>query len=179
MLKFLKILSTQRTSWLLLILSGLLLEGCALYFQHGMDLSPCLMCIYERVALLGIVISGIIGFIFPRFILIRLFAIIVGLFSAIKGLLLALKHFDYQINPGPWNQCSVLAEFPTTIPLDKWIPYMFNPTGSCSDIVWSFLGYSMVQWIIFIFSCYIILFSLLLISQFKKIKQQRMIFNES
>lgn len=177
MLTFLKKQTMQRFNWILLILSGLLLEGTALYFQHGMDLSPCVMCIYERVALLGIVISGIIGFLLPKFIVVRLFAIIIGLFSAIKGLLLALKHFDYQINPGPWNQCSALVDFPTTIPLDKWIPYIFNPTGSCSDIVWSFLGYSMVQWIIFIFSCYTFLFTILLISQFKKIKKQRMIFN--
>lgn len=177
MLTFLKKLSIQRTSWILLIFSGLILEGVALYFQHGMELSPCVMCIYERVALAGIIIAGIIGSLIPKFIITRLLALIIGFISAIKGLSIALKHLDYQLNPGPWNQCTLMVEFPQTLPLDKWFPYIFHPNGSCSDIVWSFLGYSMVQWIIFIFGFYIILFVLLIISQFKRIKKRRMIFN--
>ena len=52
MLHFFKTLSVQRSGWLLLLISALALEGTALYFQYGMDLQPCIMCIYERVALL-------------------------------------------------------------------------------------------------------------------------------
>ena len=42
------------------------LEGSALYFQYGMDLQPCVMCIYERVALFGIAFAGLIGLIAPH-----------------------------------------------------------------------------------------------------------------
>ncbi len=67
MLHFFKTLSIQRSGWLLLLISALALEGSALYFQYGMDLQPCVMCIYERVALFGIAFAGLIGLIAPRF----------------------------------------------------------------------------------------------------------------
>ncbi len=38
-----------------------MLECAALYFQHVMKLQPCVMCVYERVALLGIMVAGLVG----------------------------------------------------------------------------------------------------------------------
>ncbi|WP_154215661.1 disulfide bond formation protein B, partial [Vibrio parahaemolyticus] len=46
--------SKGRLSWLLLLLFIIFFEACALYFQHVMMLAPCVMCIYERVAMMGI-----------------------------------------------------------------------------------------------------------------------------
>ena len=84
MLHFFKTLSVQRSGWLLLLISALALEGTALYFQYGMGLQPCVMCIYERVALFGIAFAGIIGLIAPRFLIMRVLALIVAiLFSSI------------------------------------------------------------------------------------------------
>ncbi|MFZ7229972.1 disulfide bond formation protein DsbB [Avibacterium avium] len=176
MLKYFKQLSLNRGGWLLLLISTIALESTALYFQHGMGLAPCVMCIYERVALFGITFSALIGLLYPRALILRLLALLVGLGSAVKGLLLAIKHVDYQLNPAPWNQCSYMAEFPQTLPLDRWLPYVFNPTGSCSEISWSFLGFSMAQWIVVIFAFYSLLLSVLLISQFKRVEQNRNIF---
>ncbi|TDQ58039.1 thiol:disulfide interchange protein DsbB [Mesocricetibacter intestinalis] len=170
MLTYFKTLSVGRGGWLLLAFSALALELTALYFQHGMHLQPCVMCVYERVALAGILLAGLIGALFPAFWLFRLFALATGLISSVKGLFLALKHVDYQTNPGPWNQCSYVAEFPQTLPLDKWFPYIFSPSGSCSEIAWSFLGFSMAQWIVVIFAFYTLLLGLILISQFKRHK---------
>ncbi|VGM96308.1 Disulfide oxidoreductase [uncultured Avibacterium sp.] len=176
MLKYFKQLSLNRGGWLLLLISTIALESTALYFQHGMGLAPCVMCIYERVALFGITFSALIGLLYPHALILRLLALLVGLGSAVKGLLLAIKHVDYQLNPAPWNQCSYMAEFPQTLPLDRWLPYVFNPTGSCSEISWSFLGFSMAQWIVVIFAFYSLLLAVLLISQFKRVEQTRNIF---
>ncbi len=44
----------QRRAWLLLLAFIIVFEACALFFQHVMMLAPCVMCIYERVAMLGI-----------------------------------------------------------------------------------------------------------------------------
>lgn len=169
MLVFFKRLSVQRTGWLLLIISALALEGIALYFQYGMKLQPCVMCIYERVALFGILFAGVVGFIAPRFLLFRLLALLIAFFSTVKGLLISLKHVDYQLHPAPWNQCSYLPEFPQTLPLDKWFPVLFQPTGSCDDVVWTFLGFSMAQWIVVMFAIYLLVLVLVFISQFKRI----------
>ena len=178
MLHLFKTLSVQRSGWLLLLISALALEGTALYFQYGMGLQPCVMCIYERVALFGIAFAGIIGLIAPRFLIMRVLALIVAFLNAVKGLFISIKHVDYQLHPAPWNQCSYLPEFPQTLPLDQWFPVLFHPTGSCSDAVWSWLGLSMAQWIVVIFAVYLLIFLFILISQFKRVEihQSRRLF---
>lgn len=169
MLSYLKTLSLGRGAWTLLLVSATALEATALYFQHGMGLAPCAMCIYERLALLAILIAGIIGVIAPRFFLTRWLAIIIGLFGAVKGVLLAIEHTHYQLNPAPWNVCEPLT-FPQTLPLNKWFPNLFEATGSCSDISWQLFGLSMPQWLIAIFAVYAVLLALVAISQFKRVK---------
>ncbi|MDO4697311.1 MAG: disulfide bond formation protein DsbB [Pasteurellaceae bacterium] len=173
MFAFFKTLSQQRMAWLLLILSCMALTITALYFQHNMGLQPCVMCIYERIALLGILIAGIFAMFAPKSRLLRWSAILFGLFCATKGLLLAIKHTDYQINPAPWNQCSPFVEFPATLPLDTWFPALFAAGGDCGKISWQFLGLSMPQWLIGIFAIYVLIFVLLLLSQFKRTQHTR------
>lgn len=170
MLSYLKELSFSRNAWLLLMFSCLALEGTALYFQHGMGLVPCVMCIYERLALLAILTAGIIGAIAPRTTFVRLFALGLGLFGAIKGLLLAIKHTDYQMNPAPWNQCEILVDFPQTLPLNKWFPNLFEAGGSCNEITWQMWGLTMPQWLIAIFAVYLLILGLILISQVARTK---------
>lgn len=167
MLNYFKGLSTHRGGWILLLISGLVLESVALFFQYGMNLSPCVMCVYERVALFGIILSAIVGLIEPKCFITRTLALIIGIISAVKGVLLSVKHVDYQLNPAPWNQCSYMAEFPQVLPLDKWFPLIFKPYGICSEISWTFLGFSMPQWLIIVFTSYCLVFILLIISQFK------------
>lgn len=158
MLSTLKKLSTQRGPWLLLAFSALTLELCALYFQHIMKLEPCVMCVYERLTMLGILLAGLIGAICPQYLLMRLVAFAVWAVSAVWGLLLALEHTDYQMNPSPFATCDFFPNFPSWAPLHEWLPWLFNPTGDCADIVWQFFGYSMPQWLIVSFAIYTLLF---------------------
>ncbi|MFK3557426.1 disulfide bond formation protein DsbB [Pasteurella multocida] len=178
MLSFFKTLSTKRSAWFLLFSSALLLEAIAFYFQHGMGLAPCVMCIYERVAILGIAFSGLLGLLYPSSMLLRLMALLIGLSSAIKGLMISITHLDLQLYPAPWKQCSAVAEFPETLPLDQWFPAFFLPSGSCSEVTWQFLGFSMVQWVVVIFALYTLLLALIFISQVKRLKpKQRRLFH--
>lgn len=144
----LKNLSKQRWPWLLLAASAMALELCALFFQHVMKLDPCVMCVYERITMLGIVLAGLIGASAPDNIFVRLSAFLCWAISAVWGLLLAIEHTNYQINPSPFATCDFLPNFPSWAPLHEWLPWLFNPTGDCADIVWQFLGYSMPQWLI-------------------------------
>lgn len=178
MLTYFKELSLSRGAWLLLTISCVILEAVALYFQHGMGLNPCVMCIYERLALFAILVAGVIGFIAPRNSLVRWIALLFGLFGSVKGLSLAIKHTDYQLNPGPWNQCSPFVDFPETLPLNKWFPDLFEATagGDCAKVVWTFLDLSMPQWLIAVFAIYFILFVMIILSQFKRTRLSRNLF---
>lgn len=179
MFAWLKRLSLGRGAWLLLSASCAALEATALYFQHGMGLNPCVMCIYERLALLAILVAGLIGFLAPRSALVRWLALALGLFGATKGLLLALKHTDYQLHPAPWNQCSPFVEFPETLPLNKWFPNLFEATSmDCAKITWRFLDFTMPQWLITVFAIYLVILVLVALSQFKRTRQNgRSIFH--
>ncbi len=176
MFRQLKILSTRRSTWAFIALSALLFEGAALFFQYGLNLPPCVMCVYERLALFGVVFAGLIGLINPQFWLWRFLGLLFGASVMLKGFFIALQHVDYQLNPGPWNQCSLIANFPPSLPLDQWLPVLFHPTGSCNDIVWQFLGFSMAQWIVVLFGAYFMLFLLLFLSQFVRSHRNRMLF---
>lgn len=169
----LKNLSKQRWPWLLLAASALALELCALYFQHVMKLQPCVMCIYERIPVIGIFLSGLLGASAAHNILIRLSAFLGWIISAVWGVLLAIEHTGYQLNPSPFATCDFYPNFPSWAPLHQWVPWLFNPTGDCAEIVWQFLGYSMPQWLIVSFSIYALIFAVVVIAAILPMKQAK------
>lgn len=179
MFRTLKRLSTQKPFYAFILFSALSLEGAALFFQYGLGLSPCVMCVYERLALFGILFASFLGLLHPKNLICRLLTLIMMWLSSLKGVLIALKHVDYQLNPSPWNQCAFLPDFPKSLPLNEWFPFLFQPTGSCNDIVWSFLGFSMAQWILVMFAGFLLIFSLMLLSQFARLHRNRYLFTEN
>ncbi|MHA2937918.1 disulfide bond formation protein DsbB [Vibrio sp. RC27] len=164
----LKLFSQQRLSWGLLLASVILFELCALFFQHVMDLEPCVMCIYERVAMLGIGGAAIIGLISPNTPLFRIAGLLAWLGAAVKGYLLASQHVEYQMNPSPFATCDFFVQFPSWAPLNQWLPQMFEAYGDCSDIVWQWFGLSMPQWLVVIYAANAIIALLFIALQFKK-----------
>lgn len=164
MLRFLNRCSRGRGAWLLLALSALIFELIALYFQYGMGLKPCVLCIYQRTAVLGVLAAGLVGAIAPATPL-RYPAIVLWLYSAWRGLELAIEHTNIQLHPSPFITCDFFARFPAWLPLDKWLPAMFTATGDCAQRQWSFLNLEMPQWMIVIFGVYLLIGALVLISQ--------------
>ena len=65
------IFTQRRLPWLLLALSALVLEATALYFQYGLELDPCVLCIYQRTAVMGIFFSALIGMSAPQTVVAR------------------------------------------------------------------------------------------------------------
>ena len=66
MIAYLQGISRQRASWILLLASAVLLELGAMGFQHGLGLSPCVMCIYARIATVGLVAAALVALINPN-----------------------------------------------------------------------------------------------------------------
>ncbi|OCG19836.1 MULTISPECIES: disulfide bond formation protein DsbB [unclassified Gilliamella] len=165
MLSLLNQYSQSRFAWFLLLFSTLAFEITALYFQHGLGLAPCTLCIYQRCAILGIMLASIVGLIAPRQIIVRLISIFIWLFSAYKGFCVAAFHAHLQFEPNLSDTCAIKVQFPAWLPLDVLIPNMFNAYGSCADKIWTFLTIEMSQWMIIIFACYLFVGLGVLISQ--------------
>ncbi|RCU50387.1 MULTISPECIES: disulfide bond formation protein DsbB [Corallincola] len=163
---------TQRWPWLLLGGSALALELCALFFQYGMDLAPCIMCIYERVAMLGIMLTGLITAISPQLLWLRLLGFCGWLVSAGWGLILAWEHVQLQLYPSPFHTCDFEPNFPEWLQLHKLLPIFFEATGDCGEIAWSFLGWSMPQWLVVSFIVYLgLLFAVIACWGISKLKK--------
>ena len=164
-MKFLSELTTTPRPWVLLALSAFALELCALYFQYYMGLAPCIMCIYQRVALWGIFIAGVIGAIGNSSIWTRVLAYISWGTGAIWGLLIAVEHVEIQSSDSLFYTCEYVPNFPSWLPLHEWLPWLFEATGDCGDINWQFLDFTMPQMMILVFAVYSLLFVGVLLSR--------------
>ncbi|MBQ1782975.1 MAG: disulfide bond formation protein DsbB [Gammaproteobacteria bacterium] len=142
----------QRWPWLTMAAVALALELIALYFQHGLKLDPCELCIYERCAMLGLMLAGLVGAIAPTSLLLRLGAFGLWLASSVWGLWLSWGHLMLQLNPPLIPTCASSPEFPAWLPLNQWLPWMFEAYGVCEESSWALAGLSMVQWLVVVFS---------------------------
>ncbi|RWR03783.1 disulfide bond formation protein B [[Pantoea] beijingensis] len=164
MLRYLNQCSRGRGAWLLMAFTAFILEMVALYFQHVMMLRPCVMCIYERCALFGIMGAGLVGAIAPKTPL-RYGALLIWLYSAWEGVRLSYEHTMIQLHPNPFVTCEFAARFPSWLPLNKWLPSVFVASGDCSENQWSFLTLGMPQWLIVVFSVFLLIALLVVIAQ--------------
>lgn len=171
MLRYLNQCSRGRGAWLLMAFTALALELVALYFQHVMLLKPCVLCIYERCALFGIMGAGIVGAIAPKTPL-RYAALLIWIYSAWRGIQLTWEHVQIQLHPSPFMTCDFMARFPSWLPLGKWFPQVFVANGDCAERQWEFLTLEMPQWMLGIFVAYLVVAVLVLIAQPLKPKRR-------
>jgi protein dithiol:quinone oxidoreductase len=173
MLQKFKRLSMQRPGWTILVLSCLGFLGTALYFQYGLNLQPCIKCIYIRSAFVGILLAGLIGLLAPKNTLLRNIALLGILASALFGIGQAyeLLEIEQLLAEGGFFSCALFADFPSWLALDQWFPALFEPTGSCGDTSWQFLGKSMAFWTAFTLWAYAIVAALLMLAQSVRISR--------
>lgn len=161
---------------MLLAVSALCLELAALYFQYVLHLEPCVLCVYERGAVALIFIAGAIGLINPNNGLLRLVGYLFWAGGAIFGLYLSIKHSGIQMGLVQDSaSCDFIANYPVWLPLDQWIPWIFNPTGYCEDIQWQFLGMSMPQSMILVNAIYLIVLGMVLKAEYRQAKERRFV----
>ncbi len=156
MFRLLNNLSRSRIPWLVLMVIAVALEMFALWLQHAMLLRPCVMCIYERCALFGIIIAGLIGSIASNSTC-RFAALALWIFSAWKGLELALAHTIIQLYPSPFSVCDLAVRFPKWFPLDKIFPQFFIASADCADSQWTFMTLGAPQWLVGVFGVFLLI----------------------
>lgn len=163
--------SQSKLSWFLLAFTSAGLLCAALYFQHVMDLQPCIKCIYQRTAVIGILIAAIIPLILNN-IISRIIAIGVWAYSAFEGLISAREHLEIIYSDNPFFLiCDIIPNFPSFMPLHEWLPSIFAATGDCDDNTWQFLDMGMAGWLQIIFIAHLLVLAMVFVAQFFKAKQ--------
>lgn len=161
-------------TWLILAAGAFGLEAAALYFQYGMALDPCVLCVYQRAAVLGILASMLIGASAPRYLPVRLIGYTGWGAATLWGLYLSLKQSGLQLGFIPPSlSCDVNAKFPAWLKLDQWFPAVFQPTGYCEEIQWQFIGLSMPQWVVIVMGLYLVILLVMLVMETKTLLAQK------
>ena len=150
----------HKSSWFVLFATSLGLQIAALYFQYGMGLQPCIMCIYQRTAMYGIVISALVVLIknngFTRMLGFAGWAV-----SSAWGFLIAKEHLTILNASNPFfASCEIVPNFPSRLPLHEWIPASFAAKGDCLEDSWQFMSMGMAEWMQILFAAYFIVFAI-------------------
>lgn len=159
----------RRFLWLLGGITALVLDLIAIFFFQGyLKLDACEMCVYIRVSMLVIFIGAMITAIYPKQLILRVFGYATVIWAIFKGIewswTLVRASAQYKINPFA-STCSMTnLSFPLGLPLDKWLPSVFAPTGICGEVDWSFLSLDMGQWMLVIYVIYIALIGIMIFS---------------
>jgi disulfide bond formation protein DsbB len=142
-------LTLRRFPWLLLTAAALLLESFALYMQHARGVEPCNECIYIRVGVLGVAAAGVLGAVAPRIAALRWAALAVWLAGLGWSLYRAniLLDLEQKVREGAEASCARFKGFPEWMPLERWLPDIFEPRAMCGTVSWTFLNQSITFWI--------------------------------
>ena len=141
----------------------------ALYVQYHMQMLPCPLCIFQRIAF------GAAGVFFllaalhnPRGHRFKRLYGLLAAFSALVGAGIAGRHIAMQLMPADEAlACSSLGldYMLETMPLTDVLATVLKGSGDCAKIDWTFLGFSMPVWTL---ALYALLFALATAISFKK-----------
>ncbi len=122
----------------------------AFYSQYVMGLTPCHLCIFQRVTVAALGIAFLFAAAFSR----RgargvLFALLIAL-AGLATLATAGRHVWVQMQPeGTVAACgSDLAFMLDLLPVTEVILRVFEAGGECDKVDFSFLGLSMPAWVL-------------------------------
>jgi disulfide bond formation protein DsbB len=127
------------------------LIGYALYAQYVLELEPCPLCIFQRVAIITLGIAFLIaGLHNPRRTGARVYGAL-QLLIALCGIAIAARHIWIQAQPpGTVAACGADLNYMLKIlPLFEVINKVLTGSGECATINWQLLGLSMPWWVAF------------------------------
>ncbi len=123
----------------------------ALYVQYQLYLDPCPLCVFQRIAVIGIGIAFLLLAVlnpapgWARRIVLGLFGL-----SALGGVIVAGRHVWLQhLPPDKVPTCGPgLNYMLDNFPLGDALKMVFTGSGECASTDWSFVGLSMPMWVL-------------------------------
>ena len=148
------------------MLAGFLLTvgmmATAFFFQYVMELEPCPLCIAQRVVVIAMGIIFLVAFLHgPVSSGVRRFYGFLLTLASIAGLIVAGRHTWLQHLPEDRvPECGPGLEFwMERLPAAEVVQKVFQGSGECSEVVFTFLGLSIPEWSLIVF-VFLLLYSL-------------------
>jgi disulfide bond formation protein DsbB len=141
---------TARTANFLGFLCCAGLLGFAYFAQYGLHLTPCPLCIFQRI---GIFATGVVFLIAavhrPQTAGRRIYFILL-LLTAAATAGVAARHLWIQSQPpGTVAACGASLNFMLKLlPLQEVVMKVLNGSGECAKVDWRLLGLAMPAWVL-------------------------------
>ena len=126
------------------------LMAYALYAQHVLQLDPCPLCIFQRVAVISVGVLFLIAALHnPGTTGARIYGAL-QLIAVLAGIGISSRHVWIQAQPpGSVPACGAGLDYMLEImPLKDVIDKVLFGSGECGKIDWTFLGLSMPWWVL-------------------------------
>ncbi len=138
------------------LIAGLCLVAMlfAYYLDGVLGLEPCPLCMTQRVFVVGCGLFALLAFGHgPGVLGRRIYAVFSGLFALGGGAVAArhvwLQHLPDDLVPACGPGLSYMLE---TFPLSETLELILMGDGNCADVVWTFLGLSIPEQTLILFS---------------------------
>ncbi len=124
----------------------------ALYAEHALNLVPCPLCIFQRLAVIAVGLIFLIAALHdPGRTGSRIYAALLTL-AAAAGVAVAWRHLWIQSLPADKvPACGApLEQLLQVLPLRNVIETVLRGDGECAKIDWTFLGLAMPAWVLIV-----------------------------
>lgn len=142
-------MTLRRTLYLLIFIFSFLIIAYTLYAEFYDALSPCPLCILQRICMMALALIFLIAFIVnPKKRYARILYAFIMTIVSLAGLLIAGRQVYIQLLPPDQStSCGVgLNYLLETLPLSEVIKRVFQGTADCAQIDWTFLNLSLAAW---------------------------------
>ncbi|MEY4728885.1 MAG: hypothetical protein RL020_43 [Pseudomonadota bacterium] len=149
---------SNRLIYLSIFLSCAALMGYGLYLQHAQDLTPCPMCILQRVAFVFVGVIALIAAIHnPKRTGTMIYSALIGI-GALTGGGIAARHIYVQnLPPEQMAQCGPGLDYMVeSLGLAQALPLIFKGEGECAASAWKFLGLTIPGWSLVWFAIFVV-----------------------
>jgi disulfide bond formation protein DsbB len=143
-----------RTGYFLGSIASFGLVGFALYIQQKHGLEPCPLCISQRIAFMALGVVFLVAALHnPGQIGRRVYGVL-QFVAAAAGAGIAARHIWIQANPDKvMSECGVGFDYLfESFPMQRALQLVFQGTGECSTIDWTWLGMTIPQLSLLAFS---------------------------
>lgn len=126
------------------------LMGYALYAQHVLGLSPCPLCIFQRIAVMAVGVLFLLAALHnPAGKGSRAYGGLIDL-ATLAGILIAARHLWIQAQPpGTVAACGADLDYLLEImPVTEVVNKVLTGSGECGKVDWTLLGLSMPWWVL-------------------------------
>lgn len=152
--------------WCLAFSLPLILEVAALYYQYVLNYGPCTICVQIRATLAATIIIGVLGYFLNALLAQRVLSLILtglmGLFLYQGYLIIGIERYWFE------SSCTLTNAFPAWMPLDQWLPSIFEPWELCGYTPYIIGKLTMAETLVFIALSLLIISVLNTISLFRK-----------